>query len=264
MHGSVLRWRRDRAGVHAASLAFYSAFALAPLVMFAAAVSSLYAGPFESRRFMLDLLRTLFGDGGTEAVRPMIDNAGELQRGAWATLISFATLLYGASTLFVELQDSLNVIFAAPERRRGWFRRALKRRLLSFGLVATIPLIVLAGPAWSAALGFLGRSQFGSIALSLAVQTALFAFIFKVMPDTPVPWRDVWPGSAFTAALFTLGQTLLGLYLTRVAARSVYGAAGSLVALLLWIHVSAQILLFGAEFVQEYRKLYRDAAACPL
>lgn len=246
------KWKRDRADVLAASLAYYSVFALAPLVMLGVAVLSLRSETSESRRFMLDLFGMFVGERGAEAIRPMVESAGKLRHGAWAAF-SVATLVYGASSLFVHLQDSLNHIWNAPPRGRHWIVRFLRRRLLSFALVLLVPALLVLGPALSAALSSFGHPQGGGIVLSLLLETLVFAFIFKFLPDVPVPWADVWVGALFTASLFTLGQTLLGVYLNRIAARSVYGAAGSLVALLVWVHVSAQILLFGAEFIQVYK-----------
>lgn len=252
---AAVKWRRDRAHIFAASLAYYSVFSLAPLVLFGVAVLSLRAGPLESRRFMLQVIDFLVGERGAEALEPIVASAGTAKGDLWATVLSFVTLLYGASTLFVHLQEALNVIFEAPALKRGWFTHFIRRRLLSFLLVLAVPFLLLAGPAMSAVFAYLGRSQGGSIAVSLAVETCLFAFIFKVLPDVAVPWDDVWTGSLFTASLFTLGQTLLGWYLNRVALRSVYGAAASLVALLVWIHVCAQILLFGAEVIHCQQKV---------
>ncbi len=248
------KWRRDRVHVFAASLAYYSVFSLTPLVLFGVSALSLRAGPLESRRYMLQVLDSLVGERGAEAIEPIVASAGTVQHSLWATVIAFVTLMYGASTLFVHLQEALNVIFEAPPRKRRFLTHYLERRLLSFLLVLTVPFLLLAGPAMWTAFAALGRSQGGSIALSLVVETLLFAFIFKVLPDVPVPWEDVWAGSMFTASLFTLGQTLLGYYLNRVALRTVYGAAGSLVALLIWIHVSAQIILFGAEVIHVYKR----------
>ena len=249
LKSAAVKWRRDRAHVFAASLAYYSVFSLAPLVLFGVAVLSLRAGPLESRRFMLQVIDFLVGERGAEALEPIVAGAGTAQRDLWATALSFLTLLYGASTLFVHLQEALNVIFEAPVIKRGWFTHFVRRRLLTFLLVLAVSVLLLAGPAMYAVFAYLGRSQGGSIALFLAGETCLFAFIFKVLPDVAVPWGDVWTGSLFTASLFTLGQTILGWYLNRVALRSVYGAAASVVALLVWIHVCAQILLFGAEVI---------------
>jgi membrane protein len=248
------KWKQDRADVMAAALAYYSAFSLAPLVMLGVAVSSLHEGAQQSQRFMLVLMETVVGPRGAEAVRPMVESAGRMRHGAWATAVGVVTLVYGGSTLFVHLQTALNVIWDAPVRKKGWLRHHLKKRLFSLLLVGGLPAVLIIGPALSSWLRVMGRSQAGSVALSLLVETALFGFIFKVLPDVVVPWEDVWVGSLFTASLFTLFQTLMGFYLNGVAARSVYGAAGSLVALLVWIHVSAQILLFGAEFVQAYKR----------
>jgi membrane protein len=163
------------------------------------------------------------------------------------------TLVFGASNFFLHLQDALNIIWQAPPAKPGLLRRVLKRRVLSFALVMLVPVLLLTGPLISAVLSWLGKTQGSTIVVSLIVETVIFALVFKVLPDIPVPWQDVWVGALFTAALFTVGQTILGFYLNHVAARSVYGAAGSLVALLIWVHASAQMLLLGAEFIQVYK-----------
>jgi membrane protein len=254
LRAAAVKWKADRCDMMGAAIAYYSAFSLAPLVMLGVAVMSLRAGAQQSQRFMLGLLDALVGSRGADAMRPLVESAGRMKHGGWGTALGAATLLYGASTLFVHLQTALNLIWQAPALRRGWFRRYLKRRMLSAVLVGCVPLVLLFAPAWHARLGSLGRSQAVTVALSVALETLLFGIIFKVLPDVAVPWEDAWVGAVFTASLFTFGQTLLGYYFTRVAARSAYGAAGSIVALLIWLHVSAQILLFGAEFVHAYQQ----------
>ncbi|MDE2040414.1 MAG: YihY/virulence factor BrkB family protein [Elusimicrobia bacterium] len=260
---AALKWRRDRADVMAAALAYYSVFSLAPLVMLGVAVSSLRHGARQGRRLMLALVGTVVGPRGTDAVRPIVESAVRMRHGGWATAVSLATLVYGASTLFAHLQNAFDHIWEAPARRQGWFLRYLKRRLFSLLLVACVPLVVLAGPAVSAWVAGLDRFRAASSLLVVLAQTGLFAVLFKVLPDVPVPWEDVWAGALFTASLFTVCQALLGFYLNRVAAHSSYGAAGSLVALLVWIHVSTQILLFGAEFVQVCKKSRLAAGSSP-
>jgi membrane protein len=188
--------------------------------------------------------------------------------GVMATILGTAALLFGATGVFGELQDSLNTIWEVkPKPGRGW-RGLVQDRLLSVGMVLAVAFLLVVSLVVSATLAAVGTFVGGyvgalapvwhaiDVLVSVAVLTALFAAIFKWLPDVHIAWRDVWIGAAVTAILFTLGKLLIGLYLGRSSVTSVYGAAGSLVILLLWVYYSAQILFFGAELTQVWANQY--------
>jgi membrane protein len=201
-------------------------------------------------------------------IQGMIARASRPSAGIVATLVSLGTMVLGASGVFGQLQQSLNQIWDVGARSGGGFRGHLKRRAAAFGMILGIGFLLLVSLVLSAALAglhdFLARHlplasrilPLVNFALSFGVVTALFAMIFKILPDARMEWRDVWPGAAVTALLFTVGKSLIALYLGRAGVTSVYGAAGSLVLVLLWVYYSAQILFIGAEFTEVYSRRY--------
>jgi membrane protein len=204
------------------------------------------------------------GPQAAEAIQGMLQSAGKTGAGIVATAVGVGTLLLGASGAFAQLQDALNTIWEVKPKAGRGVRGMLRDRFLSFSLVLAIGFLLLVSLVLSAALAAVGKYLAGilpvssalmqglNFALSFAVTTFLFALIFKVLPDVRIRWRDVWIGAAVTALLFSVGRFLIGLYLGRSSVSSAYGAAGSLVVLLVWIYYSAQILLLGAEFTQVY------------
>lgn len=252
---ALVRWRRDSADRMAAALAYYSMFALAPLLMIGVAMSNYLEGRRRTEAFVSDLATITFGDRGVQIVRPMIESAPKAHAITLATVIGAVTMLYGASNLFVHLQASLNIIWSAEHPKdKSWLRAYVERRMFSVGVVFFLVLLLLLGPALNAEIGRLGRSPWLGLPLSLVVETAVFAAVYHLLPDVDLEWRHILPGCVLAAALFTGAQSLLALYLGRIASRSIYGAAGSLVALLIWVYVSAQILLYGAEFIAVLRE----------
>ncbi len=251
---AVVRWRHDNADRLAAAVAYYSMFALAPLLMIGVALSNYLEGRRRTAEFVSQLATVTLGERGMQIARPVIESAPRSHALTFTTLFGVLTLIYGASNLFVHLQASLNAIWGAPpRRRRHWLVTYLERRAFSVGVVFFVALLLLIGPALNIEIGRLGRSQWLGVPFSLLLETVLFAGMYRLLPDVTVAWRDIIPGAVLTASLFTAAQSLLGLYLGRIAARSMYGAAGSLVALLVWVYVSAQILLLGAEFIAVLR-----------
>jgi membrane protein len=262
-------WSEDKVPRLAAALAYYTAFALAPLLLIAIAVAGLVFGREAATNQIGQQLAGLLGPTAADAVNAMVKAAGANQGGGIiASIIGVATLLFAASGVFGELQDSLNTIWEVQPKPNQGLMATIKQRFFSFAMVLGVGFLLLVSLALSAALGAVGGIVAGEQAaqsliwkainfvVSFGVTTLLFALIYKVLPDVKIQWRDVWIGALVTALLFTLGKAALGWYLGRPGTTSTYGAAGSFVALLLWVYYSAQILFFGAEFTQVYAKAY--------
>jgi len=268
MREVVSRWQSDRALSHGAALAYYALFSIAPLLVLVIAVAGLLLGREAAQGEIVARVQDLMGVDGGKAIESMILQASRPASGIVATVVSLATILLGATGAFGELQGSLNQIFrTTPPPGAGW-RWVMRQRLSSFAMILGIGVLLwlslLASAVLTAVSEVLARHvpltsrvlPFLHFALTLLVITALFALIFKVLPDVRLWWRDVWLGAAFTSLLFTVGKTLIGWYLGRAGTTSVYGAAGSLVLVLLWIYYSAQILFLGAEFTEVYSRHY--------
>ena len=258
-----------------AALAFYTIFAIAPLFVIVLAIASLWFGEEAARRELFGQVSGLVGSEGGEAIQALVSAAHHAKTGVWATAIAVATLFVGATGVFVQLQDALNSIWGVRRAPGRGLRNFIKDRILSFALVVGIGFLLLVSLVLSAVLSALGKYMGGllpvqetlwqgiNFVVSFGVITLLFAMIFKVLPDVKITWRDVWIGAMITALLFNLGKFLLGLYLGRSSVASAYGAAGSLVIVLLWVYYSAQILFFGAKFTQLYSKRH-DAHLEPM
>jgi membrane protein len=258
------QWLEDKAARLGAALAYYTALSIAPLVVIAIFIAGLVLGKEAAQGQLLDQIRSLVGTQGGQAVETMIAHANKPRTGSFAAILGVITLLAGATGVVVQLQDALNTIWeVAPKPGRGIIG-FVKDRLLSLAMVLGFGFLLLVSLILSTALTALGTFFAGLIpaiapaleatnfVVSLVVVTLLFAMIFKLLPDAEIAWRDVWIGAVITALLFTLGKFLLGLYLGRSGISSTYGAAGSLVVLLVWVYYSAQIVFFGAEFTKIY------------
>lgn len=245
-----------------AALAFYTTVAVAPLLMLAVAVAKVFFKDEEARQHIIGEIEQLAGSSASRAIAAVEPAVPGDDATAVATWIGVGTLLLGGIGVFVHLQDALNTIWRSPVHTGETWRQTLKRRLFSFGTVLTTGFVMLVSLTVSAALTWVGQSarrwaewpaglwEAFNFALSLTVITYLFAIMFKLLPDVRVRWRDVWTGAAVTALLFVGGKTVLALYLARSTITSAYGAAGSIIALLLWCYYAAQILFFGAEFTR--------------
>jgi membrane protein len=257
---SGIAWFEDKAPRLGAALAYYSLFSLAPLLLIAIAVAGLIFGEQAARGEVFHQVQSAVGPTAAAALEGLLKSAA---RGTTlATVVGGVLALFGASGVFVELQDALNTIWRVPPPKRSGLWDAIRSRLLSFAVVLGTGLLLLASLVATAALaapsgtldsitslpGGAWLWQGVNFLLSFVLMALLFALIFKVLPDAAIAWRDVWLGAAVTALLFSLGKYAIGLYLGRTGVTSVFGAAGSLIALLVWIYYSAQILLFGAEF----------------
>ena len=258
------KWSEHQAPRLGASVAFYSILSFAPLLVLLTAVIALALGEQSAQGALIGEARQLIGDHGAETVQSLLKNAQKPSSGIFASVVAFATLLFGASGVFTELRDALNVIWESKAQDASGFIGMIKGRLFSFGMVLSIGFLLLISLLLSAALAFIGHS-FGQLVpmpppilqainflVSFAVITVLFALMFKYVPTAKISWRDVAIGAVGTALLFTIGKFFLGLYLARASVASAYGAAGSLVAVVVWIYYSAQIFFFGAEFTHVY------------
>jgi membrane protein len=262
---AISGWSQDRATSMAAALAYYSIFSLAPLLLIVIWVAGLVFGADAARGAIFDQFEGTIGRPAAEALNGIVDAANKTEGGGWASLVGVVLLIVGASGAFLQLQDALDVIFRAEPDKSGGVRKLIRTRLLSFSLVVGCGFLLLVSLVVSAALsalhdfiqswGIPGGAVIGHVlhlAVSLLVVTLLFAMIFKFLPDRELRWRDTWFGAFITAALFTLGKFLIGLYIAHGSVASAYGAAGTLVVLLVWVYYSALIVLFGAELTRAY------------
>jgi len=262
-------WSLDKAPRLGAALAYYTVFSLAPLLIVAIAIAGFVFGEQAARGEIITQLQELVGEPTASAIAELLKNTQQTGASSWAAVIGFAILFFGATGLFVQLQDALNTIWkVAPKPGRPVLSMA-RDRLVSFVLVlgtAFLMLLLLVVSAALAALSkFLGPDalpggthfwQVLNAVISFGSCTLLFGMLYKILPDARIAWRDVWVGAAVTALLFTAGKYLLGLYLGWSSTPSTFGVAASLVVILLWVYYSAQILLFGAEFTRVYANRY--------
>jgi len=260
-------WVRDNAQRLGAALAFYSVLSLAPLLVIVLAVSGAIFGEQAARGEIVSQIEDLVGHDGAAAIQDLITHAQRPREGIVATILGIITLCFGASGVFSELQDSLNTIWQVRARPGGGLAALVKNRLTSFAMVLGTAFLLIVSLVMSAVLAGFEKYMAGSfsrfdvllpsltIGISLVVFTFLFAVILKVIPDVKIAWRDIWFGAAVTSVLFSLGKYLLGLYLGRSGIASAYGAAGSLVVLVVWTYYSALILFFGAELTQVHARL---------
>jgi membrane protein len=265
-------WQADKAPKLGAALAFYTVFSLAPLLVIGLAIAALAFGEDAAQREFHTQLQGLLGADGAKAVESLLASARQPGAGLSAALLGVVTLFLGASGVFGELQDSLNTIWKVKPKPMGSLWRLLRSRFLSFTMVLGVAFLLLVSLVISAIMsgmvGVVGQwtgssailMQAANVVVSLFTITLLFALIFKLLPDTRIAWRDVWLGAVFTAALFTVGKQLIGMYLGRASISSAYGAAGSVVLVLLWAYYSAQIFFFGAEFTRAYARMYGSQA----
>jgi len=261
---AVFEWFQQDYAHFGAGLAFYTLFALAPLFIIVLAVAGFWFGEEAARRELFSQLSGLVGSDGAEAIQAVVSAAHRPSAGIWATTVATVTLFVGATGVFVQLQSALNSIWGVQSHPERGIVRFIKVRLLSFGMVLAIGFLLLVSLMVSAALSALGQFAAGylpaedhiwqvlNFVVSFAIISLLFAAIFKVLPDVKITWREVWAGAGATALLFNSGKYVIGLYLGRNSVASAYGAAGSLVVVLLWVYYSAQILLFGAKLTQTF------------
>jgi membrane protein len=271
---SLRAWVDDYAPSMGAALAYYTLFSIAPLLIIAIAVAGLVFGQEAARGEIVAQIQGLIGREGAIAVQGLLKSANEPAHDIFATVVGIITLVIGATTVFGELQSDLDRIWRVPTPAKlSGIWSLLRSRLLSFGLVLGLGFLLLVSLVVSAAIAAFGKWSYGffegreaylhalNFGISFAITTLLFALIYKLMPRARIAWRDVWVGAAVTSLLFEIGKFLIGLYLGTTSVASGFGAAGSLVVLLLWVYFSAQIFLLGAEFTWVYSHEYGSKAA---
>jgi membrane protein len=259
-------WFDDKAPRLAASLALYTLMSLAPLLILAVAVAALLFGDDAARGQIAQQLAGVVGQKGAVVVQQILANAKSPSSGVLGTVVGFGFAIFGASGVFGELQGTLNAIWDVDARPGRGIWGFVRDRFFSFTLVLGVAFLLLVSLVVTAGLAAVGAYlastlpggatlwQALNFVISFGVTALLFALIYKVVPDVNIRWRDVWIGALATAALFTLGKFVLGLYVGRSTVASPFGAAGSVVALVVWVYYSAQILFFGAELTQVYAR----------
>ncbi|MDQ1813456.1 YihY/virulence factor BrkB family protein [Massilia sp. CCM 9210] len=264
MRCAVTEWFAHRAASKGAALAFYTLFSMAPILVLVIAIAGFFYGAEAAQGQLLNELRGLVGKQGAEAIQLVLAGAQNKESGIWATIIATGLLLFGATTVFSELKDSLDEIWAVPASTDATWWAILRTRLLSFGLILVLGFLLMVSLVVSAALAVLEKYMNGlwkdaavllswvSWGISFMVIATLFGVIYKMLPRIKLSWRDVSIGALGTAALFTLGKFAIGLYIGNSGVANSFGAAGSMIALLLWVYYSAQIFFLGAEFARQY------------
>jgi membrane protein len=259
---SLVSWVDHRGDSKGAALAFYTLFSMTPILVLAIALY--FFGAEAAQGEIVAQVEGLVGPNGARAIQALLAAASDPASGKVATIVAGVLLLLGATSVFAELKASLDELWGVEAPRRSALGVLVRTRLLSLGLVLGLAFLLLVSLVVSAALAMLERyanAVWGSSVVVLTTASSLvsfgvipcmFAVIYKTLPDAPLSWRDVWIGAAVTAGLFSLGKYAIGLYLGNSAVASGFGAAGSVIALLLWVYYSAQIFFLGAEFTRRY------------
>ena len=259
---TVENWVAHKDAMQGAALAYYSIFSVGPLLVIAIAIAGLAFGQEAARGELQSQLSVLLGQSGATVVDAMLAGANQPQQGMLATVIGTTVLLFTGLGIVVQLKSAFNTVWEVNERQTSGFWQFIRTYLVSLAAVIGLGFLLLVSLLFTTALSvagqYLGRQlpqmtlQITGSLISFAAITAMFAAMFKWLPDTRVEWRNVWLGAAITAALFELGKLLIGIYVGRLALASTYGAAASLVILLIWVYYSSQIVLLGAEFTHCY------------
>lgn len=263
-------WRQDKASRLASSLSYYAIFSVAPLIIVVIAIAGSLFGEAAARGQIISQIQGAVGPEGAAFIQTLLQNAsyGGPGTGITASIVGVVILLFGATGLFVELQDALNTIWNVTTKPNLGVKDFIRKRILSFLMILSIGFLLLVSLIISAVLSAL--SHFASavpfelgalwhvvnLSIFFGAVVVLFATIYRLLPDVKIAWSDVWFGSIITSILFMIGRSLLGLYLSNTAFNSTYGAAGSLIIFLVWFYYSAQILFFGAELTQVYARLH--------
>ena len=259
----------DKALKMSAALAYYTIFALAPLIMILISLASIFYGKEATQNQVFNQLNGLVGNEAAMQIQDIIKNIALSQDSTFAIVVGFFTLFLGATGVFIEIQDSINQIWRVKAKpKKGW-KKMLVNRFLSFSMIISLGFLLIVSLvingvilAFSAKLSEYFPDvtvllvQLINASITFVVIAALFAIIFKYLPDVIISWKDIRIGALFTALLFTIGRTLIGLYIENVAPGSTYGAAGSLIVILVWVYYTSAILYFGAEFTQVYAQCY--------
>jgi membrane protein len=268
-------WREDKAARLGAALAYYTIFSIGPLLLVIIAIVGFVLGPQAAEGKLVSTISGVVGEQGAQVIQEAIKNASKPGAGILASVIGVVTLLLGATGIFGQLQDALDTIWKVEPPKGGGIMGTIKARAVPFLMLLGCGLLLFALLVANSVLAVLGKFVSNNLpggaflweavnfVITLGVLTLLFAMIFKFLPDTEIAWKDVWVGAALTSVLFAVGQLGLGFYLSITNVGSPYGAAGSLVVVLVWIYYSAQILLFGAEFTRIYAQHHGSRAQAP-
>jgi len=267
---SFTEWSNDKATLFSAALAYYTIFSIAPLLIIVISIAGLVFGESVAQQELFLEIENTVGKEGTDMIREFIQNSSKPSGNIIAIIIGVVVSLFGASLVFIQMKEALNIIWDVPPETGGGLKGLAIKRLVGFLMVLTIGgllmLTILLNTVLSAVRQFLNTMEnmpdisfvwdIANLGIFIGMLTLLFAVIFKVLPDVKIAWSDVWVGAAVTAVLFNIGKYLIVLYMTLSAVGSTYGTAGSLVVILIWIYYSAQIFFFGAEFTEVYARRY--------
>jgi membrane protein len=271
---AVAAWINDSAPSKGAALSYYTIFSIAPLLFIAMSVAGLLFGAEAVQGAVMAQLTDLMGEGASQAIQEMLANLERPERGLWGAAVGIALLLFGASTVFGQLQAALDSIWQVPKapRPNGWWA-FVRTRLLSFGMVLGMAFVIIVSLLFSAIVAVLGKwwgplfseslANVLDLGFSFVLLTAVFAMIYRYVPSTHIPWRDVWVGAAVTAVLFAIGKWAIGLYLGKSSVASGFGPFASLVIVMVWVYYSAQIFLLGAEFTWVYARHFGSRQGVP-
>jgi membrane protein len=264
LKAAATEWMNHRAASKGAALAFYTLFSIAPILVLVIAIAGFFWGTDAAQGQLLGQLKGLLGTKGAEAIQLVLAGARNKESGKTATVVATVLLVFGATSVFAELKDSLDEIWDVPSQTNGGVWDTLRTRLLSFSLILVLAFLLMVSLVVSAALAvlqnyFSGLWQQAAVllgwvasAISFLVIASLFGVIYKLLPRIKLSWHDVTIGALGTAAMFTLGKYLIGLYIGNSGVADSFGAAGSMIALMLWVYYSAQIFFLGAEFARQY------------
>lgn len=260
LKSSWREWQEDNAPQYAGAIAFYTILSLAPLLVFAVTLAGIVFEAEAARGEIVTSVEEYIGRGAAEMVQEVIRNASSREGGLFATILGFIVLAFGASRIFQQLKIALNQILDVPTPEQGGFVKMIMDRLFAILAVAGVGIFLMASIIASAVLNRIGDAlpipggsivwQTVSSIVSLALIAAVFALIFRYLPDTDIPWKHVWEGAMFTAALFVIGQLVISIYLAKSDPGSSFGAAGPVIVILVWIYFTTVILFFGAEFME--------------
>ncbi len=264
LKSTYAKWNNDHAQALGAALAYYTVFSLTPLLLIVIAIAGFVFGQEAAQGQIMGQIQGLVGDESAKAIQSMIEEARKPAAGILATVIATVMLLFGATGVFAQLQESLNIIWQVEQQPGEGLWKMLKDRFLSLMAVLGTGFLLLTSLVISAGISAVGATaahvlpgpefvlQILNFLVSFVVVTLLFAMMYKLLPDKSVRWNDVWIGASITSLLFTIGKFFIGLYLGKSDVGVAYGAAGSLVVILIWVYYASQIFLFGAEFTAVY------------
>jgi membrane protein len=269
---TFVAWNEHEAPRLGAALAFYTILSLSPLVIIVVALAALFFSRSTAQAHILSQVQGMIGPEGGKAVESMLANTQKPAAGILGTVIGLLSLLFGASGVFTELRSALNLIWEVKPEETSGILGLLRERFFSFGMVLSIGFLLLVSLVVSTVLAAVGKFFGGLVPIPSPVLAVLnflisyvgvallFGLIFRFVPEAKVRWRNVWPGALLTALFFTIGKTLIGLYLGKSSIGSTYGAAGSVIVVIVWVYYSAQIFFFGAEFTHAYTECQSPAA----